>query len=214
MKLRYTIILLAVLPAIYFAQHNSAGIKMGRFTPSATEGGFIIGYEGSKFVDRNLAIGWSIDWFHKKYVDQTLVQQFNNYYGVSKGEINELRAQTNLHSIPLMMSVTANIPMFPRISAYLTGAAGAEVLLIFYKEFQNPDEGAMESAFDFSWRAGVGAAYELGNRSDLFFELNYHASKPSWTYEVQDPNTGEKQTFERAFDMSGMMGRFGVRFFW
>lgn len=48
MKLRYTILLIAFLPAIYFAQHNSAGIKMGRFTPGATEGGFIIGYEGSQ----------------------------------------------------------------------------------------------------------------------------------------------------------------------
>jgi hypothetical protein len=214
MKLRHTILLLVLLPVISFAQHNSAGIKMGKFTPSATEGGFIIGYEGSRFVDRNLAIGWSIDWFHKKYIDQTLVQQFNNYYGVSSGEINELRAQSNLHSIPLMLSITANVPMFPRISAYLTGAFGAEVLLIFYKEFQNPDEGAFESAFDVSWRAGVGALYEIGNRSDLFFELDYHSSKPSWTYEVRDPVTQEKQTYERVFDMSGVMGRFGVRFYW
>lgn len=214
MKLRYTILLIALLPVIYFAQHNSAGIKMGKFSPGATDGGFIIGYEGSKFVDRNLAIGWSIDWFHKKYVDHTLVEQFNSYYGISSGEINELRAQTNLHSIPLMLSITANVPMFPRISAYLTGAAGAEVLLIFYKEFQNPDEEEFQSAFDFSWRAGAGVLYEIGNRSDLFFELNYHASKPSWTYEVQNPETGETQIFERVFDMSGMMGRFGVRFYW
>lgn len=214
MKLRYIILLAALLSSVTFAQHNSAGIKMGKFSPSSTEGGFIIGYEGSRFVDRNLAIGWSIDWFHKKYTDQVLVQQFNNYYGVSSGEINELRAQTNLHSIPLMASITAHIPMFPRISAYITGAAGAEVLLIFYKEFQNPDEGAFESAFDFNWRAGVGALYEIGHRSDLFFELNYHESSPSWTYEVQDPQTGEKQTLERVFDMSGVMGRFGVRFYW
>ncbi|MFC2084873.1 outer membrane beta-barrel protein [Bacteroidota bacterium] len=207
------LLIMLLIPLSIPAQYNSASIKIGHFNPNATDGGFIIGYEGGRYIDRNLSIGWSIDWFHKSYVDKTLVEEFDFYFGPS-GKLNELRAETNLHSIPLMFTMIGNFPMSPRVSAYVSGSVGAEVLLIFYNNFQNPKDDEFESAFDFSWRAGVGILYELGRRSDIFAEINYHAAEPGWTYTVYDNEAGIKRTFERIFDMSGIMGRFGVRFFW
>ena len=62
-----------LIPAFAFGQYNTASINFGRFSPAATEGGFILGYKGEKFMDQNLSIGWSASWFHKEYVDQVLL---------------------------------------------------------------------------------------------------------------------------------------------
>jgi hypothetical protein len=213
---RVFLFLLLILPVCLTAQHKYGSVKFGLFTPSATEGGFIIGYEGGWNVDDNFVVGWSADWFHKSYVDGSLVKQYDDFdrmYGNIHSELNELRATTNLHSIPLMGTVTGSWPVAPRIRAFATGSAGINVLLIFYRSYDNPDQSEFQGAFDFAWRIGGGLIYELGERSDAFMELAYHNSEPSWTYDVKDSDTGRKKTFERKFDMSGMMMRVGFRFY-
>ena len=200
------------IPIILFAQHSQGSVKFGYYAPNATDGGFIIGYEGGRFIDNNFMIGWGVDWFNKNYVDKKLVQQFNQYYGIPSSTINELRAKTNVHEIPLTFSMTANFPAAPRINFYGTGGVGLDVLLIFYKNFQNPADNEFHGAFDFTWRIGAGIMYELGSRSDVLFELAYHHSNPSWDYEVNDG--GVKRVFERSFDMSGFMFRMGFRFYY
>ena len=194
------------------AQWSAAAFKLGSFSPGASDAGFIIGYEGGRYIDKNFNFGWSIDWFHKKYVDKTLVQSFNEIYGISGG-INELRASTNLHDIPLMLTVTIKQPISPRARIYATGGIGAEVLIIDYRNFENPEESELKGAFDFNWRVGLGAAYSIGPRSEILIEMNYHQSEPSWTYEVNVEPYG-KRIFERAYDMSGIMIRAGFRFFY
>lgn len=196
------------------AQRRSSTIKIGNFSPNATENGFVIGYEGGKFVDSNFDIGWSVDWFHKDYVDQTLVTEFNDYYGFFESELNEVRAKTNLHSIPVLFNMKAKLPMSPRVSAYITGGLGVEALLIFYRDYLNPSEDEFEGAFDFNWRAGMGVAFQLGRRSDLIAEITYHSASPSWSYEIDDPIVGHKRTLERVFDMSGIMARIGFKFYY
>jgi opacity protein-like surface antigen len=211
---KYFSFILLLAPAFAFAQpHMGIGsIKFGVFDPSATNAGFIIGYEGGRGLDRNFAIGWSIDWFHKDYVDQNLVSEFNSYYGVN-GSLNELRASTNLHAIPVMVNATTSWPLAPRSYAFFTAAIGLETLLIYYNNYDNPGNNEFHSAFDFAWQLGGGIAYELGPRSDIIFELAYHYSQPSWEYDVTDPVTGRTRTFEQSFDMSGIMFRTGFRFY-
>jgi len=204
--------ILLVLPAIMNAQQHIGIVKVGVFNPSATDAGFIIGYEGGWSMDNNLYVGWSADWFNKNYVDGNLVSQFNDFYGLNS-TLNELRAKTNLHAIPLMGSLTGSWPVAPRVNAFVTGAAGIEVLLIFYKNYQNPDNNEFRGAFDFAWRLGGGLSYELGRRSDAFVEIDYHNSEPSWDYTVTDA-LGRQKVFERKFDMSGLMLRVGVRFYY
>ena len=131
------------------AQWNAAAIKLGSFSPGATDAGFIIGYEGGKYIDQNFNFGWSVDWFHKNYVDKTLVESFNDIYGISGG-INELRAQTSLHDIPLMINATIKFPVAPKTKIYVTGGIGAEILIIDYRNFENPDENELKGAFDFN----------------------------------------------------------------
>lgn len=208
---RKLLLLLTFLAYPLFAQHHTASFKLGSFSPHAAEAGFIIGYEGGKFIDENFQFGWSVDWYHINYVDKRLVDAFNDYYGIINSEINELRAKTNLHSIPLMVTVTGNIPITYRTKAFFTGGAGLEVLLIFYKNFQNTDENNFHGAFDFNWRVSGGLLYEVGRRSDIFGELSYHSSHPGWQYEVSD--LSGRRTFERSFDMSGFMFRVGFRFY-
>ncbi|MCK7520804.1 MAG: hypothetical protein MZV64_25435 [Ignavibacteriales bacterium] len=78
---------------------------MGFFNPTATDGGFIIGYEGGKIIDERLIFGWSVDWFHSNYVDKKLVSEFNQVYPIGIGEVNELRAKTNLHEFPILLNL-------------------------------------------------------------------------------------------------------------
>ncbi len=205
-------ILLFCFSSSLFAQYSSAAIRLGYSNPEATEGGFIIGYEGGSYIDENFNYGWSIDWFHKEYVDKSLIAQYDQLPGGPSGTINELRAKTNLHEIPLMLSITAGINIAPRFKVILTGAAGVDVLLVFYRNYQNPDDDEFQGAFDFAWRAGGGLSFEIGRRSDLFLELAYHGSKPSWTYEVEI--NGVNSTFEREHDMSGLLARVGFRFYY
>lgn len=204
---------LVIIPSITFAQFDVGAIKLGNFNPKATDSGFIIGYEGGWYIDDNFLFGWSVDWFRREYVDRRLVDEYNDFFGPINSELNELRAKTNLHSIPVMISINANQEVAPRTRAFLTGAVGAEVLLVFYRSYQNPEDDEFQGAFDFAWRLGGGISYEIGRRSDAFFELTYHASKPSWEYEVKDNITGRTRVFERRFDMNGFLVRVGFRFF-
>ncbi len=214
MKKLATILILLISTSVVFSQHRSGTIKFGNFSPGATESGFVIGYEGSKYVDKNFDIGWSVDWFHKDYIDQDLVSEYNEYYGYFESELNEVRAKTNLHSIPVLFNMRAKFPMAPRLTAYINGGIGVEGLLIFYRDYQYPDEDEFDAAFDFNWRLGLGFAFQLGRRSDLITELTYHSSSPSWSYEINDPIVGRKRNLERVFDMSGLMARIGFKFYY
>ena len=161
-----------------------------------------------------LSIGWSASWFHKEYVNQVLLGEVQQLYGIVDGSIKENRATTNLHSIPLMFSASSYFPLFPIISAYITGSAGVEGLMIVYKNLQNENENDFKTAWDFAWEIGGGLAYKLGNRSDFFGEISYHNSKPSWTYKVNDATTGNTKSLEQTFDMSGIAFKFGFKFLW
>ncbi len=213
MKRLIVIILIATLNQIY-SQPRTGSIKLGSFSPSATESGFVIGYESGKYIDKNFDIGWSVDWFNKNYIDQTLVTELNNYYGYFDSELNEVRSKINLHSIPALFNMSAKFPMSPRLSYYVTGGIGVEALFIFYRNYENPNEDEFEGAFDFNWRLGAGVAYQLGRHSDLIAEIVYHSSSPSWTYEIDDPRAGRRQILEREFDMSGLMTRIGFKFYY
>ncbi len=214
MKKIIVIILGLFCYSISFAQHGSAAIKLGEFFPSSSGSGFIVGYEGAKFLDENLTFGWSIDWYHENYVDKKLISQFNDLYGISGGEINELRAKTNLHDFPLMLVITGKVLVAPYTKIYFTGGLGGEVLFINYSNFENPSQDDFLTAFDFNWRVGFGTLYQIGRRSDIFAELDYHHSAPSWQYDAKDPLTGITRTFEREIDMSGVMFRVGFRFYY
>ena len=198
--------------ALTFAQHRMGGIKFGIFDPSATSAGFIVGYEGGWAVDKYFSLGWSVDWFHKDYVDQNLVSQFNDFYGLNSS-LNELRAATNLHAIPLMATATMSWPVGPKSYAYFTGGLGIEMLLIYYSNYDNPSNDEFHGAFDFAWQLGGGVAYELSPRSDVLIELAYHYSQPSWQNNVTDAATGRTRILERSFDMSGLILRTGFRFY-
>lgn len=208
---KYFLLLLFIFSTSAFAQFGSSAIKLGFFNPSAAPGGFIVGYEGGSDIDEYFFFGWSIDWFHKNYVDSKLVNDINNIFG--SGSINELRAKTNINGFPVMVSVAARFPAGPRVSVYVNGGIGAEMLLVNYQNFEDPSKDEFKAAFDFNWRLGIGSAYALGRRSEIFGELTYHNSAPSWEFEVDNP-TGGKKTFERVFDMSGVMFRAGLRFYY
>ena len=204
---------IVMIPLVLSAQTKFGTIKAGLFSPSATEAGFILGYEGGWIMDDNFYVGFSADWFNKNYTDRNLVNEFNDFYGPINSQLNELRAKTNLHSIPLMGTVTGNWPIAPRTRAFVTAGAGLEVLFIFYRNYANPDNNEFQGAFDFAWRLGGGVLYELGRRSDAFFELSYDHSLPSWEFEVKDAATGRTKILERRFDMSGLLMRVGFRFY-
>jgi len=200
------------MSASAFAQFGSSAVKLGFFSPSAAAGGFIIGYEGAREIDEYFLAGFSLDWYHKTYVDRKLVDDINSSFG--SGSINELRAKTTIHDFPIMFSATGRFPVAPRTSLYVTGGIGAEMLIVNFRNFENPDNDEFKVAFDLNWRLGFGSSYELGRNSEIFGEITYHNSAPSWEFEVDNPNGLGKKTFERVFDMSGVMARVGLRFYY
>ena len=127
--------------------------------------------------------------------------------------MNELRAKTNLHEFPILINFRGEFPVAPLTRVYASGGVGIEFLLINYRNFQTPNNDEFKAAFDFSWRIGAGILYRIGSRSEIFGQLDYHSSEPSWEYEVDTPSLG-KRIFERSFDMSGVMARVGLRFFY
>jgi len=213
MKKMLMFLILSASFTILSAQHNWSAFKLGFFDPQATDAGFILGYQGGKYVDEFVDIGWSIDWFNKNYVDKALADQFSQFSPQISGEVNELRAKTNLHDIPVMFNITAYFDAGRKLEAFASAAVGAEVLLVFYRNYQNPEDDELKGAFDFSWRLSGGLVYELGRRSELLLELGYHSSAPSWEFEVTD-DLGRKRVFERKYDMSGIMMRAGVKIYY
>lgn len=202
-----------LLTPLVFPQWNTGAVKLGVFNPSATDAGFILGYEGGKQVDKLFSWNWSIDWFHKSYVDKKLITELDEYYPGAIGEVNELRATTNIHDFPVMLGVTARFPMNKRAYFYINGALGAEMMLINYRNFQDPMNDDFKAAFDFNWRVGIGVAFAIGPRTEFLGELTYHESNPSWTYESEGYYY-PKTVLERSYDMSGVMARVGFRFFY
>jgi hypothetical protein len=196
-----------------FSQWSTGAVKLGYFNPSAIEGGFIIGLEGGKHVDKFLSWNWSLDWFNRNYVDKKLVSELNYYYPGSFGERNELRASTNIHDFPLMLGLTGRFPFSNRSHFYAAGFVGAELLIINYRNFQDPLDDEFEAAFDFNWRVTLGAAFAMSPRSELFGEISYHRSHPSWTYK-DDKFDYPSAVLERSYNMSGFMSRVGIRFFY
>jgi hypothetical protein len=206
------VLFLMLLQIPVFAQWNTSAIKLGAFVPSSAGAGFIVGYEGSHFFDPQFSFGWSIDWYHSNFTDAKVVNDLNNIPGLT-GNTNQLRAKTNLHDFPIMAVGTVRFPITPLSDVYFMGGLGAEALFVNYSNFDNPSQSDFKAAFDFNWRIGVGASYGFGKKSEVFGELSYHSSAPSWTYEGYN-TSGTKVTYERVFDMSGMMFRVGVRFYY
>ena len=211
------VLFLFLLQIPMFAQWNTSAIKLGTFIPSSAGAGFMVGYEGGHFFDPQFSLGWSIDWFHANYTDAQVVNDLNgiplDQIPGTTGSTNELRAKTNIHDFPIMALATVRFPVTPLSDVYINGGLGFEALFIDYSNYQNPSQNDFKTAFDFNWTLGVGGTYGFSKKAEVFAELGYHSSAPSWDYQVTDAN-GYKHTFQRTFDMSGMMLRAGVRFYY
>ena len=203
------------ITTVTIGQYNSGAIKFGIQNPQATDAGFVLGYQWERSIDKNFDIGWEVDWFHKTYTDENLVSELNDFNGDVYGTTNELLAKTTLYDFPAHFTMEANFPI-PESKVRVFGSVGLglDFLFISYKNYSNPDDANTKAAVDFSWRLGAGVIYPLGTNSELLFEMNYHSSAPSWQYQVHDDKTGRTRTFERSYDMSGIMGRVGVRFYY
>lgn len=211
MKKLLIIIFLLSVSGIY-AQVNTAAFKLGIFSPSSSGGGFIIGYEGSHYFDKNISFGWSLDWYHKNYVDKSIVD-IPDPGPIGGGQVIELNSKTNLHDLPIMIHLNGKTLVAPYTQVYLTAGIGAEILFINYNDYVDPSKDEFQTAYDLNWRIGIGGIYEISKQTDVFAELAYHSSAPSWTYETTDAS-GVKRTLERVFDMSGAMFRVGFRFYY
>jgi hypothetical protein len=120
--------------------------------------------------------------------------------------------------LPIVFSLTGRYSVNRNFDVYVSGGFGVDVLLIFYRSYQNPDEDNLKIAGDFAYVLSVGGIAPIGSRSEILAELTYHSSMPSWQYEVETvspiTNVKTKKVFERAFDMSGIMARIGFKFYY
>lgn len=206
---------LALIAVSAYGQSNAAAIKLGFFTPKAAETGFIIGYEQGRHIDDNLDVAVSIDWFKKDFEDtKSASSDSSQINGLTPSDFETL-SETTIYEFPVMVSITAKFPLTPKAKAYATGGFGAEML---YASYHAPDDnGKVKSekvfAFDWNWRLGGGALYQLGEKSEVFGELVFHYSVPSFDYDVKDANN-VNHPMTREYDMYGLLGRVGVRFYY
>lgn len=201
--------LLVLLTCSAYSQSSAAAIKLGFYSPDAAETGFIIGYEGGRHIDEMLDVCWSFDWYSKDFEDKGKKKKAESIPGLSGTDIEKL-SDTTINTFPLMVSLTVKFPVAPKAKVYLNGGFGAELLYASYSNYSEDDEIEDESefAFDWNWRLGLGGLYQLGERSEFFGEFGYHYSMPSYEYEIFDVK------YEREYDMRGVMGRVGIRYYY
>jgi hypothetical protein len=208
---KYLFIAVAVMMFSLTGQQKIGAIKAGMMFPQACEGGFDLGIEYGLHIDTNLDVSLSLDWFKKEFEDKDAKGEYEEIPGLTADQLVKL-SETTIYDFPLMVAVTAKFPFTDKVKWFATGALGAEMLYASYNTFDGDEmDEKSELAFDFNWRLGGGAIYNLGQRSEVFGEIAYHYSKPS--YEYEDEIGGTEYTLEREYDMSGILSRVGVRFF-
>ena len=188
------------------AQKNMGAIKAGMFFPQACDGGFDLGFEYGYHIDTNLDVGLSLDWFKKEFTDKDYIGDVENIEGDLSGTQYKNIGKVTIYDFPVMVSVTAKFPINNKLKWFALGGLGAEMLYASLEAYEDASGTYEESvlAFDFNWRLGGGIMYNLGARSEIFGELAYHYSKPSF----DDDND-----ITTEYDMSGILSRVGVRFF-
>ncbi|MDY0018247.1 MAG: outer membrane beta-barrel protein, partial [Candidatus Delongbacteria bacterium] len=181
-------------------------IKAGMFFPQACDGGFDLGFEYGYHIDTNLDVGLSLDWFKKEFTDKDYIGDVENIQGDLTGTQYKNIGKVTIYDFPVMVSVTAKFPINNKLKWFALGGLGAEMLYASLEAYEDASGTYEETvlAFDFNWRLGGGIMYNLGARSEVFGELAYHYSKPSF-----DDDNG----ITTEYDMSGIMSRVGVRFF-
>jgi len=209
-------LLVALVALIAFsanAQQNAAAIKLGVFTPKACETGFIVGYEQGRHIDENLDVAISIDWFKKDFEDKTKIKSESQVGGNLSADINQKVAETTIYDFPVMLSLTAKFPVAHKTKVYATGGFGAELLYASYHNYVSTTDVKEEKkfAFDWNWRLGGGALYQLGDKSEIFGELTFHYSIPDYENEYKVGSSTIIETTE--YDMYGLLSRVGVRYY-
>jgi len=204
---KYMLITLAAVIFSLNAQQKIGAIKAGMFFPQACESGFDLGLEYGLHIDTNLDVALSLDWFKKEFTDKDYVGDVEDMDGYINGEQYSNLGDVTIYDFPLMLSVTAKFPFNDKVKWFATGGLGAEMLYASLTAYDKDEQDTNEEsvlAFDFNWRLGGGAIYNLGEKSEVFGEIAYHYSKPS----IEDDNG-----IITEYDMSGVMSRLGVRFF-
>ena len=189
-----------------YSQGKIGAIKAGMFFPGACDGGFDLGLEYGLHVDTNLDVSAEMGWFKKDYTDKGYIGDTALGDSVIVGTKYEKLGETTIYDFPVMVMVTAKFPLNFRYKWFVNGGLGAEMLYASVETYDANDGTNEEStlAFDFNWRLGGGMIYNLGERSELLAEVSYHNSLPS----IEDDNG-----IVTEYDMSGIRGRVGVRFF-
>ncbi len=210
-KIMILLAVLAISLTLNARGMNAGAIKLGLYAPSATEAGFIIGGEYGRKIDEALDVCFSFDMFHKEFDDNKAYKDTTAFDGNVQFNDLEKLAQTTVYDFPLMVSLTAKFPINNRLKWFLTGGFGAEMLYAsYYRLVDNNDKSPKEEtgfAFDWNWRIGAGALYQLGSYSEIFLEFTYHISEPSYEYKLKG------KTYERIYDMNGILSRVGVRYY-
>ena len=211
MKKIIMITILITMMSMY-SQGKIGAIKAGMFFPEACDGGFDLGIEYGLHIDTNLDVSVEMGWFKKEYEDKDVEKDMSTVYNLNAVDSKQL-SETTIYDFPIMVMVTAKFPINFQYKWFATGGLGAEMLYASYYTYDNTDvKDESELAFDFNWKLGGGLIYNLGERSEVLVEAAYHYSKPGYEYEVED-NSGNDVTYKREYDMSGLLGRVGVRFF-
>jgi opacity protein-like surface antigen len=206
-KILFVAIVIAMVSV--YGQRRMGAIKAGMFFPQASEGGFDLGLEYGMKIDTNLDVALSLDWFKKEFRDKDYIGDVEQYDGTIVGTQYKDLGKITIYDFPLMVTVTAKFPLGRQLKWFALGGLGAEMLYASIDTYDSNDGSEVKTkeestlAFDFNWRLGGGVMYNLGQRSEVFGELAYHYSKPS--FEDDNGITTE-------YDMSGIMSRVGVRF--
>ena len=202
---RTTMLIVLLVAMSMYAQSKIGAIKAGMFFPDACEKGFDLGIEYGLHIDSNLDVSVEMGWFKKEFTDENYIGKTPEEDNNLDGTIYEKLGETTIYDFPIMLMITAKFPINFKYKWFATGGFGAEMLYSSVETYEAT--GTKEEtifAYDFNWRLGGGMIYNLGERSEILAEVAYHNASPS----IEDD-----KGITTEYDMSGLLGRIGVRFF-
>jgi len=184
---------------------SATTLKAGYFNPKGSKAGFIFGGHYSWIVDESVDIGIAVDYFRKRYTEETSVAESVSAGGTVEKEIRT-DAEFTTNILPIYGLINIKFPAGMYLDYFASGGLGYAML--FSKEQTFGENASKTNRFysGFKWIVSTGIMYQVGSRSSFLAEVFYDGTKVS--REKKD-DIGAPVRYE--VDLSGVGFRIGIR---
>jgi opacity protein-like surface antigen len=200
MRVPIIILIIAFLACLPVHADKYLNIKVGGTHYKAIKGlGLMLGVQSGYDFDEIVALGVSFDFFTKSDKNRPSITE-DTIAGGTITTVDSLDIKYSYKAFPLMADLIINIPLGGPVNPFIEGGMGFITAYANFKDDSTVFEDAKGLYFGFCWKAGAGAAWNMGKNSALFAQIVYHNSEPT-----------RKERF--ALELSGIELSIGVRLY-